>query len=423
VAQRNAANSPMRTTLLILGIFGVGCGGSKDPAVPDASKSPDSQISQCQAVGTIGSFYRRTVNPRIVAGHQSYTDGMIDVGISDPDLLWDEGAQAWNLYFHGPHAMSFSSPITQMVRHATSPDLAAWSIDDAPSLVASADTTAWDHLNTETPTVVMNPDAPADRRYLLLYSGATRAFPFPGYGFPEYNIGAAFSADGKTFTRITAAESPHAKEGLVLTGADAYPGSTGAIVADPELAYVGGVYHLWFSSFACAGTMCETVTAYGISHATSTDGIHWSVLAAPVRTLLRASADLKSGGAQPSVIYDAVHCRWEMWMTSDLSGETDTQPIVFNNMAGVWHAVSGDGVVWNISFFTVRDLVWTKTEDGEHLGLLTGADVAAKGTGRYMLYGAFDDVNVPSGFFLPDRSTQGFEPGVMTLDLATRDAP
>ena len=53
-----------------------------------------------------------------------------------------------------------------MVRHAASADLATWTIDDAPSLVASSDTAAWDHTNTETPSVVYNPDAPADRRYL-----------------------------------------------------------------------------------------------------------------------------------------------------------------------------------------------------------------------------------------------------------------
>ncbi|MDB4959876.1 MAG: hypothetical protein JWO36_7445 [Myxococcales bacterium] len=412
----------MRSTLLILGIFGAGCGGN-DPAVADGQVQPDTEASSCSPVGTIGSFYRRTVNPRIVAGHQTYSDNMIDIGISDPDLRWDDASQLWNVYFHGPHAASFSSPtITQMVRHAISPDLAAWTIDDAPSLVASSDAAAWDHQNTETPTVAMNPDASADRRYLLLYSGAKQKFPFPNYSFADYSIGAAFSADGKTFTRITAAESPHNQVGLVLTGLDAFPGATGGIVADPKLVYHAGVYHLWFSSFSCMGTTCDTVGAYGISHATSTDGIHWTVQAAPVRSLLRASADLRSGGAQPTVIYDEVHCRWELWMTSDMAGDTDAQPIVFNNAAGVWHGISNDGLVWNVNYFTPRDLAWTKTEDGEHLGMLTGADVAAKGTGRYMLYGGFDDQNVPTGFFLPDRSTQGYEPGVMTLNLATRDA-
>jgi hypothetical protein len=407
----------MRRTLCILAI--VGC-GSKNPATTDAPSAIDG--GNCQPIGAVGDFYRRSVNPRIVAGHQTYSDGAVDVGISDPDLRWDEASQLWNVYFHGPHAMTFSSPVTQMIRHATSSDLQTWTIDDTPSLAASSDASAWDHQNTETPTVVMNPDAPPDHRFLLLYSGASRIFPYPSYTFPEYSIGAAFSADGKTFTRVAAADSPHGKDGLVLTGADAYPASTSAIVADPEVAYVSGTYHLWFSSFACAGTACGTVTAYGISHATSADGVHWTVEAAPVRTLLRASVDLTSGGGQPSVVYDDVHCRWELWMTSDASGDTSNQPIVFNNMAGVWHALSTDGVTWHPEL-DARDLTWMPTADGEHLGLCTGADIAGKGTGRYMLYTGFDDQNVPSGFFLPDRSSQGFEPGVMTLDLATRDAP
>ena len=87
------------------------------------------------------------------------------------------------------HAASFSDPSVQTIRHASSPDLAAWTVDDAPALQASADAMAWDHVNTETPTVVYVPDAPADRRYLMLYSGAAGAFPYPGYAFPDYAIG------------------------------------------------------------------------------------------------------------------------------------------------------------------------------------------------------------------------------------------
>jgi hypothetical protein len=418
----------MRSLLVFvtLAVAAGGCGGcgDPDPGTPDAPKMPDAPQSNCQPIAAIGSFYRRMTNPRIVAGTHTYGDAMIDVGVSDPDLRWDEPTQTWNVYFHGPHAATFSGSITQMVRHATSADLQTWTLDDAPSLTANPDVAAWDHLNTETPTVVFNPDAPADRRYLMLYSGAARSFPFPGYTFPEYAIGAAISADGRTFTRLSAAESLQGKDGLVLTGDLVYPGTTGAIVADPELALVGGIYHLWFSSFGCTGTMCETITAYGVSHATSTDGIHWQVVEAPVLSLLRASAMLTSGGGQPSVVYDDIHCRWELWQTSDLPGDIDAQPIVFNNMAGVWHATSNDGASWTINFLGTRDLAWMSAADGEHLGLLTGADVAGKSTGRYMLYGAFDDQNVPSGFFLPDRSVSpGYRPGVMTLDLATRDAP
>src|SRR5205085_1805882 len=155
-----------------------------------------------------------------------------------------------------------------------------------PVFAASPDTTAWDHTNAETPTVIYNPAAPADRRYLLVYSGAAGTFPYPGYAFKNYAIGAAFSADGVTFTRVSAAESPHGKAGLVLTGKDAFPLVTDGIVADPELALVNGVYHLWFSSFACTGAQCETQTDFGVSHATSPDGVHWTVLEAPVRSLL-----------------------------------------------------------------------------------------------------------------------------------------
>ena len=298
----------------------VGCGGH-DPVMIDAPSAGSDAALACQPQSAIGNFYRRQPNPRIVAGQQTYTDGKVDVGISDPDLRWDAAASLWQLYFHGPHAMTFASPITQMIRHATSPDLAAWTIDDSPSLAVSPDAAAWDHDNTETPSVAYNPNAPAGRQYLLLYSGATGAFPFPGYAFQNYAIGAAFSADGKTFTRLPAAESPHNKDGLVLTAADVYPGATGGIVADPELLFVNGTYHLWFSSFACGGTMCASPTDYGIAHATSTDGIHWTTAEAPVRSLLRASVDLNSGGGQPSVIYDDVHCKFELWMTNDLAGE------------------------------------------------------------------------------------------------------
>jgi hypothetical protein len=311
-----------------------------------------------------------------------------------------------------------------MIRHASSPDLVAWTIDDAPSLVAATDAAAWDHHNTETPSVAYNPDAAPDRRYVLMYSGANGMLP--GFTFPAYAIGVAFSADGHTFTRVPAAESPHGKDGLAFTGMDAYPAEGGGIVADPDITYVNGTYQLWFSSFACGGTNCASETAFGVGHATSTDAVHWTPAEVPVRSLLRASADKTTGGKNPSVIYDDTHCRWEMWLTSDVAGETDVQPVVFNNMVGAWHATSSDAVTWSINYTGQRDLAWNATtpDAGEHLGLLTGADVAAKGTARYMVYVGFDDQNVPSGFYLPDHSAQpGYRPGVMTLNVATRDAP
>ncbi len=401
----------MRSAVLIVLL---GCGGGS--ATPDAAF--DAFIEPlCQPQGVTAQFVVRTGNPRMLAGHK-FADGKLDISISDPSLSWD--GSAWQLYYATAHGTSYTSAdLVGAIRHATAPDATTWTVEDPPALVASSDTAAWDHLNTETPTVVENPTAAPDHRFLMLYSGANGMFP--GATFANYAIGAAFSADGKTFTRVPAAMSPHGKDGLVLTGLDAYPGAAGAIVADPEVVLVNNTYHLWFSSYACSGASCATVTAYGIGHATSTDGIHWAVGEAPVHSLLRASANPTTGGGQPSVLYDAFHCKYEMWFTSDAAADTAAQPVVFNNMAGVWHADSTDGVTWHTSFTGPRDVTWDKQQPGQHLGLLTGADVADKNGARYMVYVGFDDQNVPTGFALPDRSAQGFEPGVMTLGLATRD--
>lgn len=398
------------------------CGGN-DPAATDAAPidTNGSDAALCQPQGAVGQFYRRTPNPRLVSGTHTYSNHTIDIAITDPDLRWDDATSTWQLYYHGPTAVDYASANTPMIRHAESPDLATWTIDDAPSLVAPIDAGAWDHTTTETPSVAYNPDAPADRRYLLLYSGANGMAS--GQSFPSYAIGAAFSADGKTFTRVSAAESPHALEGQVLTAGDAFSGSSG-VVADPDVVYVAGMYHLWFSGFACTGTNCGTTTAYGVSHATSTDGIHWTVLEAPVHSLLQTPSMATTGGGQPSVIYDPIHCRWEMWLRADTAPELAMQPVAFNNMAGVWHATSTDAITWSVNYSGTRDLEWNSgTPDaGEHLGLLTGADVAIRGVSRYMVYSGFDDQNVPSGFELPTHAQPGFGPGVITLNVAARDA-
>jgi hypothetical protein len=402
----------------------VACGG-KDPVMIDAPQT-GSDAPSCQAQSAIGNFYRRQPNPRFIPGNHTFTDGKIDMTVGDPDLRWDEASASWQLYFHTGHGTTFTDPSQILViRHATSADLATWTLDDAASLQVSATAGAWDSINVETPSVVYNPDAAPDRRYLMLYSGAKGLFGH-GKNFPGFAIGAAFSGDGQTFTRVPASESPHGEDGLVLTGADVYPGVLAALVSDPDVVYLGGTYHMWFSSFACSGTTtCDATTANGIGHATSSDGVHWTVAEAPVRSLLHQSADLTTGGDKPSVIYDDVHCKFELWLTSDVPSDVANQPANEGNMAGVWHATSNDGLSWTINYNGTRDLVWNSiTPDaGEHLGLSRGADIAAKSTGRYMVYTGFDDQNVPPGFVVYDHSASpGYRPGVITLDLATRDA-
>lgn len=363
----------------------------------------------------MGTFHRRAGNPLLLPA-QTSSDGKVDLAIADPDVHWDASAARYVLYYQTPRGMAFGDPMAAPAfRRATSPDRTAWAVDDAP-VFARGDAGAWDERDIAAPTVVINPAAPADRRYLMLYAGAARAFPFASHAGPAYAIGAAFSADGVTFTRATTQP--------VLTGAQVYSTATAAIVADPELALVDGIYHLWFSSFACSGASCETVTDRGIGHATSADGTTWTVQQSPVRSLLRASADDTTGGTHPSVVYDATYCRYEMWLANDLPGENDNQPTELANAAGIWHAESRDGSTWSIAYDRARDLVWNEAmpDAGEGLGLRAGADVAANG-GRLMVYVGYDDDNVPAGYTLPDRSQAGARPGVMTLDVATRDLP
>lgn len=349
----------------------------------------------------------------MIAGTHTFTDAKLDTAIADPSLVWDEAGALWHLYYQSPHGTTFNPPGPMVIRHATSPDLTTWSFQDAPAFTVA--TTGWDSTHAETPTVLYNPAAAADRKFVLMYSGAGQTFPHSGYTFADYAIGVAFSADGTSFTRAGS------NNGKAIDAATVYPGSLDGVVADPELVLVDGTYHLFFSSFGCSGTNCATVDAYGISHMTSSDALTWTLQEAPVRSLLSASANLASGYSQPSAVYDEAHCRWELWMADQTKSDVDMQPVSFNNMAGVIRATSTNGMTWQKD--SARDLSWDMTAAGEHLGLLTGADIAQKGTGRYMVYVGFDDQNVPPNSYLPTTAPPGYTAGVMTLNLATRDAP
>ncbi len=379
-------------------------------------------MNQCQALPAIGQFTRRNGNPEIIAGAM-FSDNKLDVAFSDPDLRFDTTTNRFELYYTAEHSTAFGVAGTQVIRRATSLDRMTWVVGDVPALEPSTGAAAWDRATTEAPSVVFNPSAPADRRYLMMYSGSAGAFPHPGYDFPASQIGAAFSADGVTFTRVPVAESPHGQAGLVLTTEQIYQGALGAVIDDPEVVIEDGVYHLFFSSFSCKDTNCATTANRGVGHATSTDGITWALAQSPVRSLMRASADNTTGGVAPSAIYDAVHCRWELWQSNDLAADTTSQPVVLENTAGIWHAESSDALQWSIFYSSQRDVTWNAAAPaaGEKLGMRTGADVADVSGGRVMVYVGYDDQNVPANSTLP--TSNAARPGVMTLNIATRDVP
>ncbi len=419
--------SPSRPGVVLALLVACGDGRSDrdDGGGPDAGATPDAadaavDAAACAAAGDTSEFTRSEQNPALLPGTR-FEDGLLDISISDPDARWDQEQGLWRAYWMGGHADSYLDEAVQVIRTGESADGLAWTVRDRPVLSASAEADAWDRINTETPSVAHNPDAPPERRYLLLYSGAGELLG--DQGFPAYAIGAAFSPDGLTFTRVTAAESPHGEAGLVLTASDVF--GTGGVVADPEVVWHDGLYHAWFSSFSCEGEGCGAVLAFGISHATSADGIVWTPDAqSPLPTLQRTPGVRTEGGQQPSVVWDAERCRWEMWLTNDLQAELESQPVDFNNAHGFTRAVSDDGVAWAVDYDAGRDLVWDPAAPGEALGLLTGVDVAARGGERLMLYVGFDDQDVPPGFVLPVRGDpDAVVPGVFALDVARASSP
>lgn len=407
---------------LVLSLVTVGCGGDDGATpVPDAGPStPDAPPSACQPQGAIGQLIRRAGNPQMIAGGEPSGEGEIDLSIEDPDLHWD--GEQWVAYWATTHASSATSADgVRLIRRATSPDRTTWTLDDEPALIQHTAAEGWESFAFGAPTVAFNPDAAPDRRYLLLYAAASAAFHPTHHAVPAYRIGAAFSADGKTFTRVPAAESPHGADGLVLSPAQIVAATSDGVITDPELVVVDGVYHLYFSSFSCTGASCEVPESRGVAHATSSDGVHWTVHEAPIRSLLRTS-ERTSGGEQPSVIYDPVRCKWELWLRHDTAEEVASQPIDLGNMAGLYHADSTDGRSWSINYAFARAFAWDATKPGERLGMRGGADVALRGNGRLLLYVGFDDEDVPDGFELPTRGG-GAQPAVMTLNIATRDLP
>jgi hypothetical protein len=391
-----------RTFWILFGLLG--CGDDGGQVVPDGAIAlPDTPQQQCQAQGAVGTFYRRTPNPKLVAGGHTFSGSMVDTALSDPDLVWDEAGGLWHLYYYSPHATSFTTTGAGVIRHATSTNLSAWTFDDAPSLSVAAG--QWDAY-IGGPSVVIDPAASADHRFMMMYSGASTLSP------ADWNIGVAYSADGAVFTRA----------GQVLDATSLQSASTRATVSDPDVVLVDGMYHVWFSSFGCSGTSCATTDVSGIGHATSPDGTTWTLDNFAVPSLLRTAANKATGGDRATVAYDVPHCRWELWLTNEASAtENDNQTVDDASSSGLWRATSPNGMTWTINYAFARDFVWDGTADGEGLGMRAGADVALKGTGRYMLYTGFDDQGVPSGSTLPTRT--GTTSGVMTLNLATRDAP
>jgi hypothetical protein len=375
---------------------------------------------------------RSTSNPLVLP---KLTATEMDYGPADPTVLFDSDDDKWKVWFSSSLKDLGTGEEVMTIQYAESTDGTSWS-EPVVAFQSSPDPLAWDHTHSETPAVMKNPDpaAPADQKFLLWYSGANEDLA-AGQGrpatFPYYQIGLAFSADGKSFTRYLPglASNP----GLVLV-ADAglfgasLPGLFGdGVVADPEVIYRDGQFHMWFSSYAetvpdPVEPTGRTFLAFGISHVTSTDGIAWTAgHDNPLASLAKPSEP--TSGRQPSVVFNSARNRYEMWFTNDSEAETDSIPCDFNTVVGFWHAVSDDGTTWNPDY-SGRSLSYDAAYAYEGLGFLTGVEVVLLDGTYHMFYSAWGTEGIPNPnpYYCPAQGG-GYLEALLSLNRATAEAP
>lgn len=355
-----------------------------------------------------GAWARFDNNPIIVPGFPAVPGGPRGVNIADPSVIYDQEENKWKMWFATGWDEQGSPRI--VIRYAESADAKTWNILPTPALDRPGDSGAWDYTNVETPAVIKNPSAPKERRYTLWYSGGnTKERAIDGH-FPYYQVGVAFSEDGKRFTRLPASESPFGKPGLSFTVKDAFPAfpkATDGVAADPEIVLKDGTFHMWFSSIGMDQKGAGVIA--GISHATSQDGIRWT--ASNKNALQSLWGNNPGETQQPSVLWNHKLGQFEMWFTNDSEKDKEKLPAAADGATGYWHAVSKDGEQWTISPAKERDFNWDKKFPSEEFGLVTGVEVVLKNDTYYMFYNAYGSKSVPSGWDAP---------AVWAMNLATK---
>lgn len=364
-----------------------------------------------------GAAWRRCDgNPLWQAGFEHVGVGL-ELSVGDPDVMFDAEAGLYKAWWSVGIAPGYvDADVTMGIKYAESADGVNWVVQEELALTGSRDPSDWDYSKLETPSIVKVPEFPPERRYVLFYAGGNDLeIPAPEYTW--YQIGVAFSADGKHFERLPSSESPYASkstpfdnvEGLIIYGTDAFPptlaGLADGLVADPEVIYEDGVLHLFFSSMGVDAD--RNPLAYGVSHATSMDAVHWTFASEnPVSNL---------GGAGPSVV-KSEH-GYELWFYADSDADKAEIPSTFNPMYGVFRSSSTNLNEWAPAN-EHRDLTWDGSVAAERYGMIaTGDMLFHDGEYRYY-YPAFGDFDVPDDFVVPTHDD--YVPAVIMLNLAYR---
>ncbi len=378
-----------------------------------------------------GGWQRHAANPLILPQPDATT---IDYSTADPSVLLDPSDNKWKIWFSSSLKNRTTLVETMTIKYAESTDGVNWTTP-VIAFQTSGNANDWDYTHAETPMVLINPDpvAPASQRFLLWYSGGNTTLAASQNrptGFPYYQIGLAYSADGKSFTRVT--PGLNNQPGLTLA-ADAalfgnLPGAYGdGLVADPDVIYKNNSFHIWFSSYAetvpnPVAPTGRTPLAFGISHAVSSDGVNWTFPHDNPLPSLRKPGETASG-QQPSVLFNPARNQYEMWFTNDTANESKTVPCNAFQATGFWHAVSGDGVNWTPEY-SAQHFTWQPGNAYESLGLMTGVKVVLINGEYRAYYSSWSSVQIPDpiNYKCPDQQG-GLLSAVTSLNLATYTAP
>jgi hypothetical protein len=396
--------------------------------------APDAAPVGCAATGP--SFARCGENP-VVSGWRQVAGGF-EWTQADPYVLFDADDGLYKMWFSALVVSSCSKVTTNekrvYIKYAESKDGLRWTVQEAPALDVGAKASDWDHSTVETPTVIKLSNN-AKGKFALLYAGANEALPKLYGTISTWQVGIAYSDDGKAFRREPATQSPYydsrvtpflpeGMAGLALFVRDAFPDAadvTYGTVADPEIAWDGTRYHLWFSSagavLAPSGNY-EVLSKngaplYGISHATSTDLRTWTATGGnPVFV----------GTGQPSV--SRVDGQFRMIFSDDREADLAAIPSFVFPTRGFVEATSPDGTSWTRR--PGRVFEWSAGEPLEDLGLLAGAAIVTRGSDDLLFYNGWSSSKVTAGSCalvkngadagLPFRSV----PGTSHLGVAVR---
>lgn len=330
---------------------------------------------------------RDATNPVVLPDSIPKTGTAVYDNMADPVIIYENNLFKMWYGYGGPDTAASATSVRVRVGYAESSNGVNWTNFKAKVLDVGNDT-AWDATGAETPCVIVDQSLPAGnpKKYRLYYAGindhisaADQLTNGMGYG-----IGLAYSADGKTFTRIPASDSPYTIEGLVLK-----PNQPANVaidmddfvhIADPHVVFRNNLYHLWYTSVTHKANSQKV--GMSIGYATSTDGITWTKKGIVIQPTQAWEKQFDSASiGRPYVLWDNQSNQFEMFYDAI---KLDTSNVLENSCPGIGYAVSTDGMNWTKS--PNNPIFITNNGAGETKGFIVGCGVVLVNNIYYLYY-------------------------------------